>query len=155
MMATRFRLLIPERLVVELIAQADAELPAECCGLLAGIVARDGAEAIVTHRYPLVNELGSPTEFASDPRSMFEAMRDIRHWGTELLAVYHSHPTSEPIPSRKDLERHWLGERVMCLIIGLAGANADVRGWWLNGTAKAAEWLIAERSHLSDRTDHS
>ena len=114
-----------------MLEHAQAELPAECCGLLAGIIRRDGAEALVTHRYPLINELDSPTEFASEPRSMLAAMREVRAWGTEVLAVYHSHPTSEPIPSRKDLDRHWLGPSVLAVIVGLQGEEPEVRAWAL------------------------
>lgn len=138
--ATRFRLLISQAEATGMIEHARRELPAECCGLLAGLIAADGEEAIVTHRYELTNVLASPIEFESEPRSMLAAMRDVRRWGTEVLAVYHSHPTSEPLPSRKDLERHWLGERVMAVIVGLMKPEPDVRAWWLSNDAQPGVW---------------
>ncbi len=96
---TPFHLRIPQAIYDEILAQALAELPAECCGLLAGRLSEDGTIGQVSHRYALVNALASPTEFISEPRSMFAAVRDMRSKGIEVLAVYHSHPTSAPIPS--------------------------------------------------------
>src|SRR5438105_153199 len=51
----------------------------------------------VVQRYALVNTAASPTEYLSDPRSMFEAVRDMRRLGLEIVAIYHSHPTSAPV----------------------------------------------------------
>src|SRR5438067_13873196 len=99
-----FRLLhIPGPLFEGMIEQARAEQPNECCGLLAGVTAGEAGQ--VRCRYPLVNAAASPALFESDPRSTFDADRDMRRRGLEVLAVYHSHPTSAPVPSRTDLER--------------------------------------------------
>lgn len=130
---------VPRRLIDAMIAQARAELPNECCGLLAG--RRTGpAEALVTERYPLVNALASPVEYESEPRSMFEAERDMRRRGLEILAVYHSHPTSPAIPSRKDRERNYSPD-VVNFIVSLETGDATVRGWWLDPDGqREAEW---------------
>jgi proteasome lid subunit RPN8/RPN11 len=70
---------------------------------------------------------------------MFEAHRDMHSHGLDLLAIYHSHPTSEPVPSRTDLERNY-SEAVMNLIISLKSAPL-VRGWWLGADAfQGAAW---------------
>ena len=74
-----------------------------------------------------------------------EAIKAMRAAGHEIVAVYHSHPSSEPVPSRKDLERNYYGDTVVHFIIGLAGAEPVVRGWWLTETAFAeANWQIIE-----------
>jgi [CysO sulfur-carrier protein]-S-L-cysteine hydrolase len=146
-----FRLLIPDNLLEGLIAQALTERPLECCGLLAGVreeakTEDNSTESVgrVLRRYPLINAAASPREFLSDARAMLDADRDMRANGLELLAVYHSHPTSPAVPSRTDLARHWYAE-VVCLIVSLAAAP-DVRGWWLTETEyREAEWeVIAE-----------
>jgi proteasome lid subunit RPN8/RPN11 len=116
---------IPRRLYDEILAQAAAELPNECCGLLAGGGGR------VTHRYPLTNALASPVRYESDPRALFAAFKDMRQEGTELLAIYHSHPTSDPVPSRTDLERNFYGSDVVHVIISLKGAVPAARAWHL------------------------
>lgn len=139
-MSTAFRLDLPQSIYLALLAQAQAELPNECCGLLAGtIVAGVGW---VQRHYPLVNALASPCEYESEPRSMFDAVRDIRQRALDVLAVYHSHPDSEPVPSRKDQERCYSSD-VMNLIISLAPGGPAVRAWWLTEAGcREAEWQV-------------
>ena len=150
-MSMPFRLLITRRHYDALVAQAKAELPNECCGLLAGRV-EAGAMGLaigrVLQRYPLVNSAASPVEYLSEPVSMFAAIRDMRRLGLDILAVYHSHPTSDPIPSRTDLEQNY-SEEVVHLIIALKTQEAAVRGWWL--TAKdyrEAAWQCVDDDSL-------
>jgi proteasome lid subunit RPN8/RPN11 len=123
--------------------QARAESPLECCGLLSGVILSDGV-AKVRLRYPLVNAAASPVEFESEPASLLSAWNDINRQGLEVLAVYHSHPTSEPVPSRKDLARSWSPE-VVNFIISLLHSPPMVRGWWLTDEGyQGAEWTIQE-----------
>lgn len=139
-MSDQFRLLIPRPIFDAMLAHANAELPAECCGLLAGTIA-DGVGRVTFH-LPLVNALTSPTEYESEPRSMLAAHKAMRASGTDVLSVYHSHPTSDPVPSKRDRERNY-GENVVNLIIGLRPAEPEVRGWWLTSdAAREAEWEI-------------
>src|SRR5262245_56619999 len=110
-MSMAFRLQVPETLLAAMVAQARAELPNECCGLLAGTLAPgDPPLGQVADRYPLVNALASPTEFESEAYSLLAAHKDLRNRGLEVLAIYHSHPTSMPVPSKVDLARnYWPG----------------------------------------------
>jgi proteasome lid subunit RPN8/RPN11 len=148
-----FRLLIPRTLLEGLIAQALTERPLECCGLLAGVKeeAKTGDKSTesvgrVMRRYPLVNAAASPREFLSDDRSMLDADRDMRARGLDLLAVYHSHPTSPAVPSRTDLARHWYAD-VVCLIVSLAVTPPEVRAWRLTETEyREAEWQMVDET---------
>ena len=125
-----------------MVHHAQTELPNECCGLLGGV--RDGDTLRVEAWYPLVNEAASPTEYLSEPRSMFEAEKARRKLDHEFLAIYHSHPTSAPIPSKTDLARNYSPD-VLNFIIGLGGLEPLVRGWWLNETKfEEAVWEIVE-----------
>jgi [CysO sulfur-carrier protein]-S-L-cysteine hydrolase len=146
-MADRFDLEVPVSIYDDLVAQARSEVPVECCGLLAGrLPAFDSkpARAKVERRYPLVNELQSPREFLSESRSMFDAMRDMERRGLEVLAVYHSHPQSPPTPSRKDLEWSY-SSQVVHLILSLATATPELRGWWLEQDRfEEAFWKLVE-----------
>jgi proteasome lid subunit RPN8/RPN11 len=139
---------IPRALYEEMVAQARAELPNECCGLLAGLFeeASPGGERIgrVVRRYPLVNAAANPKLFESEPYSMFVAVRDMRKHNLEVLAVYHSHPTSAPLPSKTDLERNYSPD-VVNLIISLHGAEPVMRGWWLTDRdSREAEWVCLD-----------
>jgi [CysO sulfur-carrier protein]-S-L-cysteine hydrolase len=111
-----------------MVRHAKKELPNECCGLLAGIVGSSELRAVKW--YPLINETASPIEYRSEPRSMFEAIKDMRGPGYEIVAIYHSHPTSPPIPSRTDLAQNYSAD-VVNIIVGLNGPEPTVRAWWL------------------------
>jgi proteasome lid subunit RPN8/RPN11 len=143
-----FRLVVPKDVYAVMVAQALSERPNECCGFLAGVVETPAGGAVpvgrVTRAYPLRNEAASPTEYlCCDDRSLFEAIRDMRQLGLDVLAVYHSHPTSPPVPSRKDRERNW-SEEVVNLIISLTTEPPTVRGWWLTASSsREAEWVIS------------
>jgi len=128
-----FRLVIPSVVHEAMVDHARTELPNECVGFLAGIL-EDGV-GTVSQCLPLVNELASPTEFLTEARSLFAAYRAMRAAKTEVLAVYHSHPTSAAIPSRKDVERNTYGPDVAWVIIGFGSEPPDVRAWWLTETS--------------------
>jgi proteasome lid subunit RPN8/RPN11 len=131
-------LTIPQAIFDAMLDHAKRELPNECCGLLAG-----AADQVALH-IPLVNELQSPTAYRSDPQSMLNAMKAMRVAGTEIVAIYHSHPTSEPIPSKRDLAENEYGE-VVQVIISLQGKVPDVRAWLLSGQQfNEAAWQIGE-----------
>jgi proteasome lid subunit RPN8/RPN11 len=139
--STPFRLMIPRPLYAEMIAQAVDEAPLECCGVLAGTVTEGVGEVVA--RYPLANAAASPTEYESDGRAMFDAWREMRERGIDVLAVYHSHPTSPPVPSKTDLARNY-SETVVNLIIGMQQSPPTVRGWWLTATEyRPADWELA------------
>jgi [CysO sulfur-carrier protein]-S-L-cysteine hydrolase len=167
-LSTPFQLIVPRDIYEGMISQARSELPNECCGLLAGRVQEagvrgqeaevrsqrseirgqeaDASRAVITaqRRYALVNSNASPREYLSDARSMFEAVRDMRRFGLEIVAIYHSHPTSAPVPSRTDLERNYSPE-VMNLIISLQSDEPQIRAWWLEENGyREADWRLSE-----------
>ena len=123
------RLTIPDALLEEVVAHARREFPLECCGLLAGRVTE--GTSVVGARFAVGNDAASPTEYATNARDLLAAFRAMRAAGDELLAIYHSHPTSAPVPSRRDIEQNTYGESVVHLIVGLTGAKAEVRAWLL------------------------
>ncbi|HZZ77111.1 MAG TPA: M67 family metallopeptidase [Gemmataceae bacterium] len=142
MLSRSEHLLLPTHLYMEMIQHARAEIPNECCGLLAGL--RDGDVLRLLARHALVNEAASPTEYRSEPRSMFDAVKAMRRDGHEILAIYHSHPTSPPIPSKTDLARNYSLD-VVNFIISLNDAQPSMRGWWLTDTDYAeATWRLEE-----------
>jgi proteasome lid subunit RPN8/RPN11 len=101
---------IPADVRGELVAHSQAEAPNEACGLL---VLRDGvAERYVRGR----NAADSPYRFELDvpPETWF-----LEDDGFEL-AVFHSHVSSPPRPSRTDVENIglWQGRPYVILSLG-------------------------------------
>jgi proteasome lid subunit RPN8/RPN11 len=134
------RLLIPRPVYSAMLAQAAAEAPNECGGLLGGTFDDGGGLLRAESCLPLVNAAASPTEYESEPRSLFAALRTLRQAGHKVVAIYHSHPAAPPVPSRTDLARNYWG-RVVNLIISLQNAQPEVRGWWLSETGyRPADW---------------
>jgi proteasome lid subunit RPN8/RPN11 len=114
---------IPAEVRSALVEHAEAELPNEACGLL---VLRDGAaERFVPGR----NRAASPYRFELevDPETWF-----LEDEGYEL-AVFHSHPSSPPRPSRTDVENIGLWEGRPYVILSLR-------------TGELAAWTIADGS---------
>jgi proteasome lid subunit RPN8/RPN11 len=130
-------LTIPRAVLDAVVAHARKEYPNECCGLLAGSGIR------VTRHFPLVNELASPTAYRSEPRSMLNAIKAMRRDGLELVAIYHSHPTSDPVPSRRDVAENEYGETIY-LIVGLANAEPVVQAWRMTPTGTVGVELVVE-----------
>lgn len=144
-----FRLHVPESVLAAMIAQAVAEKPNECCGLLAGVLETRNGEELrigrVTMRLPLVNELASPTRYRSDARSILTAETTMRKGKLELLAIYHSHPTSAPIPSQTDLRENPYEDLVVHLIISLQTSPPLVRAWRLTtDNYREEEWEVID-----------
>ena len=108
----------PERLILapwqlaEIVAHARDEYPHEACGLLGG---REGR---VERVYALPNAEHSPVCYMADPEAQLRAMLEIEDRGWEIVAFYHSHPSSPAYPSPTDLEMAFYPE-ALSLIISL------------------------------------
>ena len=92
---------IPQRVIDELISQAQQDAPNETCGYLLG-VSTDGCD-MVTENYRMENIDHSPEHFSFAPKDQFAALRYARSKGLKILANWHSHPASPSRPSKEDL----------------------------------------------------
>ncbi len=114
-------MVIPAGIRAELAEHARAEEPNEACGL---VVLRDGK----AERYiPARNAAASPYRFEleTEPENWF-----LEDEGYEL-AVFHSHLSSPPRPSRTDVQNIGLWEGRPYVILSL-------------GTGELAAWRIAD-----------
>lgn len=90
---------LPQAEAAAIIAQARAEYPRECCGILAGQAGQ------VVKRYAITNIYAGIDFFEMEPKEQNAALNEIwseeRDW--QLLAIYHSHPVSVAYPSPRDI----------------------------------------------------
>jgi [CysO sulfur-carrier protein]-S-L-cysteine hydrolase len=88
---------LPDAIRAEIVVHARAEEPKEACGLISG---RGGVGDRIfrcTNVHPEPN-----TRYLMDGQEQFDALKAM---GGEdnLLAIYHSHPLTEPRPSTTDV----------------------------------------------------
>ncbi|MGH2738866.1 MAG: Mov34/MPN/PAD-1 family protein [Actinomycetota bacterium] len=86
----------------EMVAHAEAELPNEACGVVAGA---DGAAVRI---YPMKNAEQSPIVYRFDEKEQLEVFGEIEQKGWDLMAFFHSHTHTEAYPSPTDrANAHW------------------------------------------------
>ena len=110
-------MVVPDGIRAELVAHAREEAPNECCGI---VLVRDG---IAVEYIRGVNKLASPYryELYIDPFVWSEIDDDVEQ------VIFHSHPETEPRPSRTDRELAGLWSGRPFLIYGLK--LDDLRAW--------------------------
>jgi [CysO sulfur-carrier protein]-S-L-cysteine hydrolase len=127
---------IPEEIINRLFKIAANGLPEEICGYLAG----KGIE--VTRVFELENADHSPEHFSFFPADQFEAVRQARKAGLEILANYHSHPETPARLSQEDI-RLAFDPDISYVIISLAGENPDIKSFRVtDGIAEKEEIVI-------------
>jgi [CysO sulfur-carrier protein]-S-L-cysteine hydrolase len=116
---------IPRSIVDEIIDQARAERPRECCGLLGG------SDSHARNRYPLQNRSPEPERrYFAAPEDLFGVMRRMRDVCEELVVIYHSHPRGPAYPSQTDIELAFYPEAVY-LIVALE-PQTEMRAFQIN-----------------------
>ena len=127
---------IPRHILDAMVSHCVREAPLECCGILCGIAPR------VSLFYSLRNDMKSETRYNADPHDLLAAHIDFRRQGAEILAIYHSHPRWQAIPSQTDLVENHYGP-VPRIIVSLVGDSPDVRVWRLDAdTFHELPWQI-------------
>ncbi|MCS7207840.1 MAG: M67 family metallopeptidase [Dehalococcoidia bacterium] len=91
------RFVLPREMWEQMVAHARREDPNEACGALAG----KGSHA--QRLYPLTNTERSPYRYMTDPKELYQAMKDAERSGLEIIAFYHSHTHTPAYPSPTDV----------------------------------------------------
>jgi desampylase len=109
------------RVVDDVVQHARRAAPQECCGLLIG------TPVLIERAQPARNIAERPlARFLIDPQDHFDAIREARRHGLDVIGFYHSHPRSFAVPS--DVDRAEANDPDhLHLIVGLATDPADVR----------------------------
>jgi len=118
----RRKLYIPEDLYRRMLNHCQEERPLEACGLLVGVGDH------VTAGYATDNEHRSPVLYRVDDRQLFYVVHKAQEEKQEIVAIYHSHVWSAPVPSRTDIQQATWPE-AFYVIVSLAHREPQVRVW--------------------------
>jgi proteasome lid subunit RPN8/RPN11 len=113
---------IGQDLLDQIVEQARAEAPNECCGMIAS----ENGAAVGVH--PARNTAASPLRYEMDGMEQYRIQTAIEDAGRQLGAIYHSHTRSPPYPSQTDINLAFYPE-ALYLIVGVAGVQAEVRAF--------------------------
>ncbi len=125
------KLILPETLREQILAQARVAHPGECCGLVIG--RRDTGAAIALSLHPARNLSDQDDLFEIDPADQFAALRLARAAQREVIGCYHSHPNGKAQPSAADL----------------AGAGEEGFFWLIAADAELTAFVYADRMFRS------
>jgi [CysO sulfur-carrier protein]-S-L-cysteine hydrolase len=109
-------------LLDQIVAQARAEAPNECCGIIAAV---DG-KAVAVH--PATNAAASPLRYEMDGMEQYRIQTAIEDAGHQLGAIYHSHTRTDPVPSQTDINLAFYPD-ALYVIVGVKDEEPDVRAW--------------------------
>jgi proteasome lid subunit RPN8/RPN11 len=106
---------------------AREEAPREACGLIVG--ANERAVRIVS----IPNAAADPLHhYEMETTAFVRAMFAIQRERLQLIGIYHSHPRTEPVPSRVDLTRAAYPD-VAYVIVSLRGDEPQFAAWRMRG----------------------
>ncbi len=110
-----------------IVAHARACSPAECCGILVGLPAREqhapsaAAESLQVCEVHPVRNIASADQsnhYEIDPLAHLRLQRTAREQGLRILGFYHSHPQGSAEPSIEDMRRPWVGYAYLIIAPG-------------------------------------
>jgi proteasome lid subunit RPN8/RPN11 len=125
--------------VQTIVNHARAGAPQEICGLIAGQM------GIAQQIFPIPNRSATPeTHFEMETIALLKAYKTMDAEGMELIAVYHSHPNSNPIPSQMDIREAMRNMPNACqLIVSLKQRQAQLQVWQIHdGQVDRVELLV-------------
>ena len=127
---------IARSMLDEIVAQARAEAPNECCGIVGS---RDGRAVTV---FPIRNAAASPLRYEMDGMEQYRVQTAIEDAGQELGGIYHSHTRSDPYPSQTDINLAFYPD-ALYVIVGVKGDEPEVRAWTIvDGQVGDAELIV-------------
>jgi proteasome lid subunit RPN8/RPN11 len=123
----RAELVIPRKLVNQVLTHAQQHEHSESCGLISA------ANGIPAHYYAVKNIAADPsTRFEMEPRQQIEAMKHMREHNEDLFAIVHSHPESPPIPSATDMQEAGYPEAYYIIVSLNIRGVLEIRGFKKN-----------------------
>ena len=107
-----------------MVAQAQAEAPNECCGVLLG--RGDLVEEVFAGR----NVHETPRiRYTMHPEDLLRVIRLQDERGWDLVGIYHSHPETKPEPSATDKSLAMYPDARYVIVSLRNPAHPEVRAW--------------------------
>ncbi len=131
----------------KIVAQAAASPDEEVCGLLFGrVLPSQPLNQPMIDEIVLIDNVAADraTRYEMNPVQFVNAYASAAAAGRELLAIYHSHVSSPPIPSETDVAEAQYPDAVY-LIVRLIGGEARFAAWSIT----AAE-VLSVPLHIGD-----
>jgi proteasome lid subunit RPN8/RPN11 len=114
----------------EIAAHSERDYPYECCGLLLGHFAKDGAK-VCAELLPISNareEEAKRNRFLIRPEELLGGEQHAAAQGLEVVGFYHSHPDHPAVPSAYDLEHAWPVYSYIVVAVR-SGHAEELRSW--------------------------
>ena len=124
------KLTIPQDIYDRMIQHCRDDYPNEACGFIGG------SDSVGTKLYPLPNAAASPIYYRPGDKEMIAAINDIDERDEELVAIFHSHVASAPIPSPTDRREAHYPDAVYLIVSLMDSENPLTRGWLI----KKQDW---------------
>ena len=115
--------IIPRPILYRLLDHAQRSLPAECVGILSG----QGRTILGWH--PLTNQWQDGRRFLADSTELIGLLRQLREEGRSLVALYHSHPQAEAVPSLTDLQQAYYPEALYLIVSLQTSGRLEMNGY--------------------------
>ncbi len=118
-------MLLTREQLEQIIAQARRDTPNETWGMIGG---KDGRALKV---FPMKNVSPAPvTRYVADPPELLKIVREIEdEHAWDILAIYHTHPATEPYPSATDIAEAHYPDSVYIIISLENPKQAKMRGY--------------------------
>lgn len=136
----RQALLLPKNLYRLILEQCREEVPLEACGIMSGV-----REQVQT-AYPMTNIRRSPVAYRIKEEEQLAAFRELDEHREELVAIYHSHPTTPARPSATDISLAYYPE-ALYVIVSLAESTPVVQAYRImDGVATRVPITLTEEA---------
>lgn len=94
------KIIIPQSLYDQMIEHGRVTLPYEACGMFSGNNQK------IKSFWPLENESKSDRRFFVSKKVVEETIQKVKELDQQIVAIYHTHPSTAPIPSIYDIKHH-------------------------------------------------
>jgi proteasome lid subunit RPN8/RPN11 len=117
----------------QMVQHCKQQYPLEACGLLSG------KNGLGESFWMMENINRNPNSFAMDMEQLKQVFQSMSGKGEELTAIFHSHPTTAPYPSQKDIKFAHYPEAAY-IIVSLTRQRSHVKCFYIE------KWHVCERN---------